>query len=180
MAETPAPPSLLSSPAQGGGIGAAASAGLSTMAGVVLAGVMMVSVVDVFGRYVLNRPLPGSSEITEILMALLIYAGLPVVSQRNAHISVDMFSGAIPKAIVPIRNFIIGVLCAAVLAVIAWRLWVYADQIRDSKDVTEYLKLPQAPVAYVMSVFAGITALIELYRAVFPVPPTDVTIVDPV
>jgi len=156
-------------------VGAAASAGLSTVAAVVLGGVMMVSVVDVVGRYLFNRPLPGSSEITEILMAVLIYAGLPIVSQRQAHITVDLLDSITPKAIVPIRNIVVGLLSVLVLGVIAWRLWAYAGQIGESKDVTEYLKLPLAPFAYAMSVLAGIAAAIELYRTARPVAGTAAT-----
>ena len=143
----------------------------ATFAGVMLAAIMMVTVVDVVGRYRFNSPLPGASEIIEILMALLIYIGLPVVSQRNAHISVDMFGSLLPKAAAPARAFIVRLLCAGIMGVIAWRLWHYAGQL--SRDVTEYLKLPQAPLVYVLSVCAGIAALIEVYRAFRPAPPQD-------
>lgn len=153
---------------------------LGNLAGVVLAGIMMVTVVDVIGRYAFNRPLPGSSELTEVMMAILIYAGLPVVSERNAHISVDLFRGATSPAMARLRDTIVRVLCAAVLAVVAWRLWAYADQIRASRDVTEYLRLPQAPFAFGMSVLAGCAALFELYRAIRPAPPQDAFGGDPV
>jgi TRAP-type C4-dicarboxylate transport system permease small subunit len=157
--------------------GAAASAGLSSFAGLVLAAVMLVAVVDVAGRDLLNRPLPGSSEITEILMAILVYAGLPVVSQRTAHISVDLLGGVVPLRIARTRDAVIRLLCAATLGVIAWRLWVYAGLL--SRDVTEYLKLPQAPVVYVLSVFAGLASAIEFYRAFRPALPQDVFAADP-
>jgi TRAP-type C4-dicarboxylate transport system permease small subunit len=137
-----------------------------------LASIMMVTVVDVAGRYALKRPLPGASEIIEILMALLVYIGLPVVSQRNAHVAVDMFSGATPPRLVPVRDFVIRLLCAALLGVMAWRLWLYAGLL--TRDVTEYLKLPQAPIVYFLSVFAAVAALVELYRAFRPAPPKDV------
>lgn len=142
--------------------------GLSTFAALVLTGIMLVSVVDVVGRYLFKLPLPGSSEITEILMAVLIYAGMPIVSLRRAHICVDLLDPVVPARIVPIRNAAIGIIGAVVLAIIAWRLWVYADQIRQSRDVTEYLKLPQAPVAYFLSVLAAIAAVIEVYRTFRP------------
>ncbi len=159
------------------GLGGRLGSGLSTFAGLVLAGIMMVSVVDVVGRYIFRQPLPGSSEITEILMAVLIYAGLPVVSQRGAHICVDLFPIGGETAD-RIRHVVIGVICALVLALISWRLWVYADQIRGTNDVTEYLKLPQAPFAYIHSVFAGLTAAIELYRASTRAPPPNPTAAD--
>ena len=144
----------------------------ATFAGVMLASVMMVTVVDVVGRYAFKRPLPGATEIIEILMALLVYIALPVVSQRNAHISVDLLGSVVPAAVAPIREIVIRVLCAGVLGIIAWRLWLYAGQL--TRDVTEYLKLPQAPLVYFLSVFAAVAALIELYRAFRPAPPQDV------
>jgi TRAP-type C4-dicarboxylate transport system permease small subunit len=146
----------------------AAREGLSTFAALVLAGIMMVSVIDVAGRYVFNRPLPGSSEITEILMAILIYAGLPVVSQRNAHITVDLLDTVTPPSLARVRDAIVRLLSVFVLAVVAWRLWAYADQIRDSKDVTEYLKLPLAPFCHFMSILAGIAAVVEAVRIARP------------
>jgi TRAP-type C4-dicarboxylate transport system permease small subunit len=149
-----------------------ASAIPATFAGVMLASIMMVTVVDVAGRYAFNRPLPGASEIIEILMALLVYIGLPVVSQRNAHVAVDMFSSATPPRLVPIRDGVIRLLCAGLLGVIAWRLWLYAGLL--TRDVTEYLKLPEAPIVYFLSVFAAVAALVELYRAFRPAPPQDV------
>lgn len=152
--------------------GASAREGLSTFAALVLGAVMMVSVVDVIGRYVFNRPLPGSSEITEILMAILIYAGLPLASLRRAHIVVDILDPVTPLALARLRDAVVGTISVALLAVVAWRLWAYADQIRSSKDVTEYLKLPLAPFAYAMSVLAGIAAMLELYRTARPPAPT--------
>jgi TRAP-type C4-dicarboxylate transport system permease small subunit len=148
----------------------------ATFAGVMLASVMMVTVVDVVGRYAFKRPLPGATEIIEILMALLVYIALPVVSQRNAHISVDLLGSAVPATMAPIRDVVIRVLCAGVLGIIAWRLWLYAGQL--TRDVTEYLKLPQAPLVYFLSVFAAVAALIELYRAFKPAPPQDVFATD--
>jgi TRAP-type C4-dicarboxylate transport system permease small subunit len=154
--------------------------GLGTFAGIVLAGIMMVTVIDVFGRYVLNRPLPGSSELTEVMMAILVYAGLPVVSGRNAHISVDLFRSATSPSVARLRDAIVRLLCAAVLFLLAWRLWAYADQIRDSRDVTEYLRLPQAPFAYAMSILATVAAGFELYRFARPAPSQDAFGGDPV
>ena len=41
---------------------------------------MMITAVDVAGRYLFNKPLAGGFELTEMLLAALIYCGLPLVS----------------------------------------------------------------------------------------------------
>src|SRR3546814_20860011 len=51
---------------------------------------MVCTFVDVVGRYVFISPLPGALELTEIMMASLIFTILPVVSARSDHITVDM------------------------------------------------------------------------------------------
>src|SRR3546814_8744945 len=51
---------------------------------------MVCTFVDVVGRYVFNSPLPGALELTEIMMASLIFTILPVVSARSDHITVDL------------------------------------------------------------------------------------------
>ena len=38
-----------------------------------LSTLLIITVIDVFGRYLLGLPLPGTSEITEIILAVLVY-----------------------------------------------------------------------------------------------------------
>ena len=64
---------------------------LGLIAGAVLFVMMMLTTVDVFGRYVLNKPVAGAFEVTEMMLAALIYCGLPLVSQRREHIVIDTF-----------------------------------------------------------------------------------------
>ena len=149
----------------------------ATLAGALLAVMTMVTVVDVFGRYVLHRPLPGAAELIEIMMALLVYIALPVVSQRNAHVSVGLIASALPPRAIAVTDVLVRLLCAAVLAVIAWRLWVYAGKL--TRDVTEYLRIPQSPLVYVLSMLMAGAALVEVYRAFRPAPPRGVFDTDP-
>lgn len=132
---------------------------LGGFAGVVLAALMAVTVVDVIGRYVFNAPLPGSFEITKVMMAALIFAALPAVSRFEQHITIDLLDGFTPKRLIRFRQITINLVCAVALAILCWRLWVYAVQTAEFGDVTEYLRLPRAPVVFYMSVFSGLGAL---------------------
>jgi len=145
---------------------AATVRGFGGFAAITLFLLMAVTVVDVTGRYVFNAPLPGSSEITELMMAILIYAGLPVVSRLERHISVDLLDAVTPQRLVRGRQIAINFVGAATLGVISWRLWLYGNQIADYGDVTEYLHLAHAPFIYFMSVFSGISALLTLFNVV--------------
>ena len=47
------------------------------------------TLVDVGGRKVLSASVPGSLELTELLMVVVIFAGLPLVSLRGEHVVFD-------------------------------------------------------------------------------------------
>ena len=49
---------------------------LGVAASAILLGMMALTVVDVIARYVFNRPLRGAFEVTELLLLVLIFAGL--------------------------------------------------------------------------------------------------------
>jgi len=136
------------------------------MAGVVLFCIMMLTVVDVVGRYLFNAPLAGGYEITQFAMAVLIYAALPVVCIQESHVTIDLLDPVVPEAAVRPRQIVISLVCAAILGVVAWSLWVLADRIAEYRDVTEYLRARRAPVIYYMSVLSGIGAVVLLANAI--------------
>jgi TRAP-type C4-dicarboxylate transport system permease small subunit len=51
--------------------------------------IMMLTVADVFMRYVFSRPITGSTEITEFMMVILI-VGIVPTAIANRHIRVDI------------------------------------------------------------------------------------------
>ena len=77
---------------------------LGGFAGIILAALMAVTVIDVVGRYLFNAPLPGSFEITKVMMAALIFAALPAVSRFEQHITIDLLDGITPKGMVRFRQ----------------------------------------------------------------------------
>ena len=71
---------------------------LGVTSAVVLFAMMTITAVDVAGRYLFNRPIAGGFELTEILLAALIYCGLPLVSARREHIVIDTFDPLFSQA----------------------------------------------------------------------------------
>jgi TRAP-type C4-dicarboxylate transport system permease small subunit len=136
-----------------------------TLSGVLLLSLMMVTVVDVCGRYLLNAPLPGSFEISAILMAGIVYSGLPVVSRRETHVTVDLLDPLVPPAVRSPQRVAVNLICAVFFAVLAWRLWLLANEARAFGDVTEYLRLSRAPISWAGSLLCAVAAVIHLAKA---------------
>jgi TRAP-type C4-dicarboxylate transport system permease small subunit len=138
---------------------------LAAAAGTLLLALMLLTLCDVLGRYLLARPVPGAFELTKVAMALLIFAGLPLVTARDGHITIGLLDNLFRGRLAAFRDLLIALLCGATVGVIAWRLWVLAGRLADYGDLFEFIGLPQAVPAYAMSVLAAATAAVLLAKA---------------
>ena len=123
---------------------------------------MMITAVDVIGRYVLNRPLTGGFEITEMLLAALIYCGLPLVSQRREHIVIDTFDPMMSARVKRALDVVAEIVCSLTLGGIGYLIFRRAARVAEYGDTTSVLKWPLAPVAYLMGTMILIACLIHL------------------
>ena len=137
---------------------------LGYLAATVLFCLMLVTCVDVLGRY-FNYPLFGGFELTEILLATLIFAGLPLVTLRNEHVTVDLFDAVTPDWLLRIQHVVacaVGMVCTGFLS---WRLWLRGDHMAAAGETTGQLKIQLAWLTYSMSVLMALTALALLVLA---------------
>lgn len=129
------------------------------VASILLFFLMVITFIDVIGRNFLNHPLPGGSELTEIVLAGSIFFLLPSVAFRGDHIVVDLIDVIRTPLLDFIRKLLVGILGGGLFALIAWRLWILGGMALGYADRSPTLGIPLAPVLYAMSVLAGITAL---------------------
>ena len=141
---------------------------LGVTSAVVLFAMMLITAVDVAGRYLFNKPIAGGFELTEILLAALIYCGLPLVSARREHIVIDTFDPMFSKALKRGLDMVAEVVCAVALAGVGWLIFLRANRVAEYGDTTSVLKLPLAPVVYLMAVMITVAALIHLLLIFVP------------
>lgn len=138
---------------------------LAMLAATLLFSMMVLTFVDVVLRYVFNSPIKGSFEVSETLMAVLIFAGLPLVSRHGEHITIDSLTRLAPAVVQRIGAVIVQLGCAAGLVGMAWLLWLKASRFAAAGDVTQTLKLPIAPVVQLMALLTLVTALVHILLA---------------
>jgi len=137
---------------------------LGGLAATLLFAMMVLTFVDVWGRYFFNTPVPGGFEITEIMLATLIFAGLPLMTMSSEHITVDLFDRFMPHAVEHVRNGIICLLCGSMMAIVCYQLWIRALDAVTYGDTTAILLIPMAPATFFMCAMAGLTSLIFLHH----------------
>jgi len=141
---------------------------LGLVAALLLFFMMTITSIDVIGRYVFNAPLRGAFELTELMLVVLIYAGLPLVSHQNEHIVVDVFDRWMSPAVRRALDVVAHLLAGLTLLGMTWLLIRKASRIVENGDVTSTLKIGLAPFAYMMGVLVLATAVIHLAHALFP------------
>lgn len=142
-----------------------ADAILGVAASAILFAMMLLTFVDVVGRYVFNRPLRGAFEVTELMLVVLIFAGLPLVSYADEHVTMDFIDRLLrPGARARLQRGM-HVVTAAIMAVLAWQVWLKAERIWGYRDATDVLRIVYGPFVYFMAVMIALTGLIHLYKA---------------
>src|SRR5262245_15586947 len=126
---------------------------------------MLLTFVDVVARYVLSRPVRGAFEVTELMLLVLIFAGLPLVSLADEHAVMDFVDRLLGRRGRRVLEALVQVLCAASMFVLAGLVWVKADRIWAYRDATDVLRIVYGPFVYFMAITIGLTGLIHLYKA---------------
>ncbi len=132
---------------------------LGTLAAIVLFALMMLTCIDVIGRYFLSQPIYGAFEITEMLLAALIFAGLPLVTLRHEHVTVDVLDPITPDWIFRIQHVAACVVGLVSTGYLAWRLWTRAVNLDTAGETTAQLKFKLAYLTYAMSILMALTAV---------------------
>lgn len=125
------------------------------------------TVVDVGGREILNRPLPGGYEISELVLLLLFFLALPATTLRDEHITVTLIDRWLPGAARHILPAFGDLLALAVLGALTPFLWRHAEGMVRYGDVTLYLQIRTAPFVYLAAFLTGLTALLSATRLVY-------------
>jgi TRAP-type C4-dicarboxylate transport system permease small subunit len=131
---------------------------LGLLAAALMFCLMLLTCVDVVGRYFFNRPVTGGFEVTEMLLAALIFAGLPLVTLRSEHVMVDLLDPVTPDWLFRIQHVLATLLGAVCTAYLAWRLALRAEELAARGEITSQLGFPIAWLAWAMSALMALTA----------------------
>lgn len=145
-----------------------ADAVLGIASSMLLLGMMLLTFADVVARYLLNRPIRGAFEITELALLILIFAGLPLVSHADEHVTMDFIDRLLPPAGQRALLRLVHVVCAAVMFFLAWQVWLKAGKVAGYGDTTDVLRIAVGPFVYFMDAMIALTGLVHVYKIFVP------------
>jgi len=129
---------------------------------------MVLTFFDVVGRYLLNKPIRGAFEITELGLLVLIFAGLPLVSHADEHVTMDFIDRILPERAARAWVRMMHAICAAIMFFLAWQVWIKANRIASYSDTTDVLRITIGPFVYFMSLMIGLTGLVHVFKMFVP------------
>jgi TRAP-type C4-dicarboxylate transport system permease small subunit len=145
-----------------------ADAVLGIAASILLLGMMLLTFADVVARYLLNRPIRGAFEVTELMLMVVIFAGLPLVSHADEHVTMDFIDRVLPEDARRVLIRLVHAFCAAIMFFLTWQVWIKAGKIAGYGDTTDVLRIVVGPFVYFMDAMIGLTGLVHVYKIYAP------------
>ena len=132
----------------------------------VLAAMMLLTVSDVFLRYFFRRPIIGATEITENMMACLVFFALAWCAAQRSHLKVDPVISIFSPRVQAVFDTLTGLAGLVMVALITWRNFMEAIAIRQLNIVSSLIKIPAFPFYYVIALGSAILCLVMIVQVI--------------
>jgi TRAP-type C4-dicarboxylate transport system permease small subunit len=142
-----------------------AVAPLEWISSLLLFTMMVVTFIDVIGRYVFSAPIFGAAEMVQFLLAGTVFSAMGLVSARDGHIFVELLAPMIEARIPKIQRAVVSFFSIAGLLVIGFQLMRIGVEALQTDKTTIVLEWPIALVALPCAFFCALAALLQFTSA---------------
>jgi len=123
---------------------------------------MLLITMDVFLRYSFNRPVKGSFELVEFMMAVVICLGMAYTGVQKGHVAVELvvsrFSPRV-QALIDSFNWLVSM---GLFLLISWKAVAQARVVGLSGLASSVLHVPVFPFLLVLAFGSGFLCLVFL------------------
>ena len=125
---------------------------------------------DVIGRYIFNRPMPGTYEIGEASIIFIAFLAFAYTQSKRGHIQIEMLTAHISYPRRYISHIVVSVAGIFFCSMLFWETWHWAMiswNVREALDGP--LRLPLYPAKFMMplgSLMLTIEFMVELGRSI--------------
>jgi TRAP-type C4-dicarboxylate transport system permease small subunit len=119
---------------------------------------MLLTAGDVIGRSFFRKPIPGTFELSEFILATFILLGAAYTQQVKGHVGVDFVTSKLSPRTRAFCEIITTLLSLFIIGIVIWM--GFFEGIRE-KMVSDQLRIPQFPFRLLVSV-GGFLLWLEL------------------
>lgn len=145
---------------------------LQWLTGSLLVVLMLLTFVDVIGRYFLGQPVPGGHVLVQCLVCLLVFTGLPLVVLDDEHLRVRLLDRRMTPGQRKWRDFGVKIVIVVALAVLAGQMFWQTAYFSGNGEYFESIRIPVSWMAGYAAVTTGIAVLFAV-GSLFAEPESD-------
>ena len=145
---------------------------LQWLTGGLLVVLMLLTFVDVIGRYFLGQPVPGGHVLVQCLVCLLVFTGLPLVVLDDEHLRVRLLDGRMTQGQRKWRDLAVKLVIVGALAILAGQMFWQTAYFSANGEYFESIRIPVSWMAGYAAVATGIAVLFAV-GSLFAEPESD-------
>ena len=134
--------------------------GSATIGMVILMPLMLITTGDVLGRGFLHKPIAGTFELSEYMLAVLILLGTAYTQQVKGHVTVTFLTSKFSRNAQLICRVLTLGLSLFIVGILMWQGFKLGI---EETGVTDQLRIPRAPFKMLVGVGAGLLWLQLLF-----------------
>lgn len=125
---------------------------------------MLLISADVVSRLALNLPIFGSTDIVELLLALILFCALPATFLARRHIVVDIIDLIAPARLLRLIVFISSILSVCLLILMTWQLIYPVSYMYDTGEATLNIEWPKWIFGAIALLGLALSTVMEAFR----------------
>ena len=103
------------------------------------------TILDVFLRWLFNAPITGVRDAASLFVAIVISCALPTCMAERRNITIRFLGKITSRKWGDILEVFGNLFTLIIFALIAWQVWLYANELGAQKEVTMVLGWPLSP-----------------------------------
>ena len=121
---------------------------------------------DVCLRYLLNYPIPGTVEITEFVLPIVVFLSVAHAAVEKRHVGVDLIYEHLGKKSRAVVDLFTSILSVYAMSMVSWQLFSYAIHEFGTNERGDILGLPHWPSMLLSAAGCAILVLVLIAEAV--------------
>jgi len=135
--------------------------------GAVLLGILALMSAEVFARYLFNKPILGTVEISSYLLVIFCFTGMAFVQSQRGHINIELVTQKLPTGFQRTLRIIMLILSLVIFAVITWQMTIAFWKSWEMQEVRwGALPVPVWPVKFMIA-FGSFTLCLQFLLDIF-------------
>lgn len=120
--------------------------------GLMLVGLMGLTVVDVALRYLFDSPVFGARDAAKLMLLILVAFSVAYSARTGGQISIEVFSRMMGPRVLRWTEVFVRFVAAAMLLVLTWRLWQSGRNAGRFGEASLALQIPFKPFYFILAV----------------------------